>query len=647
MPSLSFVFPFLDYWRQLREGTRDNIIGGVVVAVLIGVVTVFHKSLLAGFGRLGSKASPSQAQSPPLEFTLKVEGVQPTRSPPLQAPVETPVAFTSDIPRPPVTGFVARRETDGRDIVERLKQELAPERNQLIVLWGAGGVGKTTLAAETARLLSGVFAGRIMWISAEGRTDFSLSTLLDEIATYLGRIDLRQLVLERKDAEVHDALASSLAPMIVLDNFETISPEEQDKCAAWLAKRANCPALITSRDEVPHTRPIHILAMSLPEAREFLQLLVGQARNPRAFDGLDHEQIIKAGDRIPLVLQWVVKRIDSAKQPQAVLDELAHGEGEAAKRVFDRSFDLPQVGNDGRATLLALSLFVPSASRGALAEVAGFGSDTKRLENALQQLAELWLIETIGNNERLVVEGLTRKLTKARLTKDGQVDEFRSRFVSCFLNYAVTHEESTPENVAALENERDNLLSAMEAALTRKDWASLMQIRSVLGEFLDVHGYWEDAIKTGNEVLRAASEMKDTEALGRFSHNLAVIHQGRGDNEEARRLYDESLQINTQLGNQSGIASTLHQLGQLAQDQGDLGEARRLYDESLQIEKQLGNQSGIAISLHALGTLAEGEGNNAEAARLFREALTTFVRLKSPNAEIARQSLERVEGKHS
>jgi hypothetical protein len=42
--------------------------------------------------------------------------------------------------------------------------------------------------------------------------------------------------------------------------------------------------------------------------------------------------------------------------------------------------------------------------------------------------------------------------------------------------------------------------------------------------------------------------------------------------------------------------------------------------------------------------MAEGEGNVTEAARLFREALVTLERLKSPNAEIARESLERVEG---
>ncbi len=73
-----------------------------------------------------------------------------------------------------------------------LKAELAPERSQLIVLWGEGGIGKTTLAAEAARELFAVFANRILWTSADGREDFTLLTLLDEIATQLGNIRFAQ-----------------------------------------------------------------------------------------------------------------------------------------------------------------------------------------------------------------------------------------------------------------------------------------------------------------------------------------------------------------------------------------------------------------------------------------------------------------------
>jgi len=45
--------------------------------------------------------------------------------------------------------------------------------------------------------------------------------------------------------------------------------------------------------------------------------------------------------------------------------------------------------------------------------------------------------------------------------------------------------------------------------------------------------------------------------------------------------------------------------------------------------------------------LDELNGNNDEAMRLFREALAIWEKLGSPDADLARQSLARVEGKTS
>ena len=77
--------------------------------------------------------------------------------------------INASIPRPPEVGFVARRDRRGVDIVAQLKEELAPQKNQLVALWGDGGVGKTTIAAEAVRGMTEVFAVRIVWISADGR----------------------------------------------------------------------------------------------------------------------------------------------------------------------------------------------------------------------------------------------------------------------------------------------------------------------------------------------------------------------------------------------------------------------------------------------------------------------------------------------
>jgi len=117
-------------------------------------------------------------------------------------------------------------------------------------------------------------------------------------------------------------------------------------------------------------------------------------------------------------------QIDLAQDADTVLNELSHGGGDAAQRVFDRSFGLEQLGDDGRATLLALSMFAPDASRAALAEVAGFGDDLKHLNEAVMRLASLYLMKTAAEGPRLTIAGLTREFTKARLAKDEDADRF-------------------------------------------------------------------------------------------------------------------------------------------------------------------------------------------------------------------------------
>ncbi|MCI0489170.1 MAG: tetratricopeptide repeat protein [Blastocatellia bacterium] len=647
-----------NFWNSLSQGTRGIIIGvisGVLATAIAGAFKLSGKSIGRGLKRLLLKAlgANQTSQPPPQQLVIKLETPQPL---PLPQEPEPPRLLEPQperivapaLPRPPLTGFVGRRDREGRDIVERLQEELAPERTRLIALVGDGGVGKTTLAAETVRALIESFENRIAWISADGRPEFTLATLLDEIATRLGNADLRRLAPEPKKEEV-SALVCSARPLIILDNFETISTAEQTSCAEWIANHAACPALITTRQSVNGARSIHVYAMSPDEAREYVRRLIEQSGNPHAFDGLDRDRLIGECDANPLVMQWVAAQIDHAQRPGDVLDDLKRGEGDAAERVFDRSFNPEQVGDDGRSALLALSLFVPSAAREALAEAAGFGEDVRRLNEAMRMLSDLRLVKTTDGNERLLIEGLTRELTKSRLRGDDRAEEFRGRFVAHFLSYGRAHSKTAAEDFDALESERENLLSAMDLAFEMSDGESVMGMMDAIGipasGFLSLRGYWDEAVRYGEQALEAARKLGDEESLARFTHNLAMTYQKRGEMEEARRLYEESMEIKKKLGNQRGIASTLHQLGMIAQDQGEMEEAKRLYEESMEIKKKLGNQRGIAITLHQLGLLAEDEGDYAKAAGLFREALSIFERLRSPNAEIARQSLARVEGK--
>jgi tetratricopeptide (TPR) repeat protein len=589
---------------------------------------------------------------------------------------DAPELLPPAIPRPPAVGFVQRHDEYKRNIVEQVKAELAPEKNQLVVLWGRGGAGKTTLAAEAVREMGETFPDRIVWISALSHADLTLATLLNEIAAQLGRPDLRPLPPEEKEEQVR-ALIAATPTLIVLDNFETIKPEEQKACVRFLAERAPCPALITTRSEIneDEVNNIPLDQMLLEEARELLKLLIERTRKPERFKTLNHDEIIRKTEFNPLLLRWVVRQIDLAKKPETALSYLAKGETEVAERIFDRSFNLESVSDDGRDVLLALSLFVPDASREALAKAAGFGDDLLRLDRAVENLASVWLIDATEEGERLIIQGLIYERAKARLSKDARANEFRQRFVAHFLSYTEAHAQRTPEDYDALEAEKDNVLGAMDAAFEMGDWARVMEIANVLTKpvsgMLSVRGYWDETIRRAEQAAEAAEQTSSKWYIGAFNntlgimymrrgdyvsakghyaqsveiakmldekqglsvtlHQLAMLAQAQGELMEARRLYDESLEINKKIDDQIGIASALNQLGRLAQIQGELTESRRLYDESLTIGRKIGYQSGIAATLHNLAMLAQAQGELTESRRLYDESLAIKKKLGDQN----------------
>ncbi len=535
----------------------------------------------------------------------------------------------------PVIGFVRRHDAEGNDILAQLQQLLAPGQRQLVTLHGSGGVGKTTLAVEAVLALAGAFGNRVVWTGPERRADFGLGTLLDEVATQLGAPELRQLALAPKQEAVAALLVAAPA-LVVLDNFETLgdgkakadAEAEQQACSGWL-REAPCAALITSRDNVAGARNLRIHALAPEEAREFLERLIKEdVQFPAVFTAEVREQISSAAEANPLLMQWIVGQIDDAREPQTVLDELRRGVGSAAERVFDRSFRLAQLGDEGRAVLLALALFVPDAGRDALAEVAGLGDARTRFDEAVTRLVRLWLAKPKEANQRLAVEGLTRQLALARLGHRPDGEAFRRRFVAHLLAYAVAHAETTPEDFAALEREKDSLLAAMDLAFQAKDWDVVVRIHLAVERFLDLRGYWGEIVQTSEKALEAARLRQDEMGMAHFTENIAIMHQNLGHLEEARHFHDQSLEIKKKLKDQRGIAKTYRQLGKIEQLQSNWEEAGKLYNHSLEISIGIDDQLAVASTCHQLGMIAQYKGEWPEAHRLYEQSLEIRTRLK-------------------
>lgn len=538
-------------------------------------------------------------------------------------PLPEAIAPHAPIPAPPSFGFIPRADRDGRDIIERLQEELSPQSRRLVALWGAGGVGKTTLAAEAVRTVAATTGQRIVWVTADGRPNFTFTTLLDDIAEQFDRTDLRPLAVGPKEEAVR-ALLAAAPTLVVLDDFETIPPEEEPLCLEFLSQRAQCPALITTRQRVEGALLVPLGTMSEGEAGQFLDRLVVQTQDPDIYAEDIRRRILETAESNPLVVQWVVGQIDLAQSPDEVLTELSQGEGDAAERVFDRSFNLRQMEDGGRAVLLALSLFKPSGTRPMIAEVAGMSlmkdRDKKRFKKAQQTLASLWLIKQTPDGQRLAVAGLTRDFAKARLSRDPRAKTFRPRFVARFLRHAETHQQPIAANLNALEAEKDNLLGAMDVAYETQAWERVSDIKFAIDEFLFIRGYWDEAIRRGEQAVAATRRSGDEMASLFHSENVARARMNRGEYKEARLIWEQALAYYKKIGSEdTGI--TLVNLGGLAYREGDYQQARKLYEESLEIAKKLRNRQVIAGSLHSLGGLAHAQGDYAEARRLYKESI--------------------------
>jgi hypothetical protein len=175
------------------------------------------------------------------------------------------------IPEQPVV-FIRRYNKKEEDVLELVKKELAPAKRRPVALWGPGGMGKTTLAVMVARQMYYDFNECIVWINAYEDPQFNLSKMLDLIVTRLGRDNLRAYRLEQKKAKVSE-LVKSIAPLIILDNFERLKTKEQKECGKWLKDDAACPVLLTTIKRVETALNIPIGKISRDDFHTFLDFL--------------------------------------------------------------------------------------------------------------------------------------------------------------------------------------------------------------------------------------------------------------------------------------------------------------------------------------------------------------------------------------
>jgi DNA-binding SARP family transcriptional activator/tetratricopeptide (TPR) repeat protein len=553
---------------------------------------------------------------------------------------------------PPDTGeFVGRREE--LDVLTR-GHHGAPG---IAVIEGMPGVGKTALAVRAARLVSGQYPDGTLYLNLHSHDPASpslgaseaLRRLLQMLSVPAGHIP--EATGER--VTLWRAQLSRRRAVVILDDAAG-----HDQIRPLLPAEGQCLVLITSRRRLPGFPGARTLSLDVLPAAEAITLFQRIAGDGGAADTGQVGSAVDLCGRLPLAIQLTASRI--AKEGWASLGGLIEdlsqaparlgGSGAASPEViaaFDLSYRALEPDHQRFFRRLGAS---PCASLGLHAAAALGGCTLAEAEKALGTLVDCHLLACAPDGQ-FRFHNLIRGYAAARGARDDPEAQQRqavARLVDYYLQTAdqadrVLHpfRRRTPVQVtrvpaggpavatqddaaAWLELEWRNILQAARHAGEREWKQKCAGLIHVLADFMEIRGYWDEAIAAHAHALQACRGLADQAGIAQASLALAAVHQQTGRHEAALPLAEEAAAIYRSLGDLAGEAESLDQIGLAYQRTARSREGLACFREARMLYDAAADPRGVATTLSHSGIACWHLGRYPEAKAHLREALALF-----------------------
>jgi predicted ATPase len=485
--------------------------------------------------------------------------------------------------------------------------------SRLLTLTGTGGTGKTRLALQAAAEVADDFGDGTWFVSLASTTKADL--FLPTIASTVGA-----------KGDLHEFLRPKRL-LLLLDNLEQLLPEVAPRIAELLTL-PHVRLLATTRERVAikaeQEYPVPTLALG-----EAVSLFVARARQLRpGFESDEHvTEIARRLDGLPLALELAAARV-KVLNAQQILERLGH----SLDLLTSGARDSPERQRTLKATI-QWSYQLLSKEEGRLfPQLAVFSGSfdleaAERICNAdlddLQALVDKSLIRQTEEGRFFMLETI-REFALERL-EERDAEELRRRHTNHFRSFAEQAAgyfsgSEQAEWMQRLEQEHDNLRTALALARDQADPDLLLRLSSALWRFWSVHSHWHEGRSWLDSALTISTNLR-TPLRARVLEGAADIAWRQGRYDEGRALLDESLGLWRELGDRRGATSALHFRGNLESASGNYAEARRLWREAQQAWRELGDSERFAATVMNLGLAALAEGEAREAAALFEQSL--------------------------
>ena len=530
-----------------------------------------------------------------------------------------------------------------------LERMLSDDTVRLVTLTGPGGIGKSRLALEVAKALSGRFAGGATFVPLSPVRDPDL--VANAIAQAIG-------VRDTGDAPIVDKLVTALRErrvLLVLDNFEQVIGAAPGM-AHLLVEAPGLTLLVTSRAllRVSGERSFEVGPLGLPDlsrrsvladvvASPAVVLFIERARavKPDFEVGLDNvdavARICESLDGVPLALELAAARI-RVLSPASLLERLDR----RLAVLVGGARDLPErqqtlrntiewsaglLDDEQRRMLARLGVFRGGFSLEAAEAVAVDSPDVDVL-TVLGELVDNSLISQQDRRTwtRFIMLATVREYALEQLDAD-ELATLRERLALYYLDLGdrIEFELEGPrqhELVQRLTDARDNLRAVQRYLLDAGRYGQVAHLAWALYVYWWVGGHLGEVRRWADEILDSGKELDDLTRAIAVYFTASIGFWQDPDGMVAQRL-TEAAELFHRTDNPGGEGLALSSLAValLARTKPEPEQASEALETAVRLFRESGDAWGESLALVTLGRFSLATGQAQAALDRFEESL--------------------------
>ncbi|MFF3483670.1 AAA family ATPase [Streptomyces sp. NPDC002701] len=518
-------------------------------------------------------------------------------------------------------------------------------RPTVVVLHGAPGSGRSTLAVRAAHDLKDQFRGAcVVDLRGDSAEEPPLTTR-DALLHLLNRLGAprEQLLFRerssqdqqvRRLAELYHQHLTGLPVTIVLDDAADV-----EQVRTLVPERSDSLVVVTARKplDLPADLPawVHQLAvepLSAPGAEELLRASAQDDSAP--YDAEASDEIRELCGGLPLALRIAGSSLGSRTSRRLATDLAAYGPVEAVERVLWLRYTDQ---SDAERRLLRRLALAGRASLGAAAAAALLATDEPEATRRLEALSRAGLIDHVrGSRYRL--HDLVRAFAQARLLDEEEPAERTAAQERLIVNYGeladsvirlVDGKTSTradqfgPHGFTSLEAALrwlDDESSFITATLRHAEGVNQAAVLNLLGALCDYCLLRGDLYRLG-EISELTQAVDQGLLVRSVQWRTGIAARQLGELDKARTTLTSVVDLYFEAHHDAGAARALCSLGITLHHQGNLTEAAVKLQEALDLQASPDLAADRAWTMHALAAVERDRARLREATDLLAQAL--------------------------